>query len=402
MVVIGAVTSADGQNDNGFDYFVVEGISGNKITLRRYHAQIQDASTIDVPKNITLAPEAANLLGALQSKTIMTPDQLDNFLIRNGLGEVTGQDAPNSLTQAQTEAKIQRRGQWVKLPEQAPPPEKPLIIYRPAPIAQPNTTQPPTSPVVKIAEGFYGIWKELVAAGLIGGVLSFVIRWVYRRFWVRRRVIVSVIGLKGSGKTSVLARFKNPNLTQEAILNMSPTVAAETFDVRKPIPIGRYEVFARLHDNPGESWGAFFQSLSIKGRFGTHIALLVLAPTDEVDATSANWRKDGYITEQIGLAKGLIGGSLEASGIHRPELVIIYLNKFDLISPHNPDDSSARQKAAEFRAVFDSFLRQKAIVIHDRPSPTPIVRVVVGSALKDWGNKSIMSAVEEVLYMEGR
>jgi hypothetical protein len=406
IVVASVFVPAAGQNNSGqansdFDYLAVESINGDTITLRHYHAKSLDASTVDTPKNIKLTPDAATMLLALPNKTIMTQDQLSYFLISNGLAQVAGQEVPDNLTQAQAQAKIQKRGHWISLPEPSPPPQilpPPRIIYVPV---RP-TTPPPVSPFVKLAEGFYGIWKELVAAGLIGGVLSFTIRWIYRRFWVRRRVIVSVIGLKGSGKSSVLARIKNPNLTEEAIVKMSPTVAAETFDVRKPIPIGRYEVYARLHDNPGESWGAFFQSLSKKGRFGTNIALLVLAPTDELDATVENWRKEKYIVEQVGLAKGLIGGSLEAIGIHRPDLVIIYLNKFDLISQHNSEDSSSRQKVSEFREVFSPFLSLKAIAIHDRKSPTPIVRIVVGSALKDWGSKAIMSAIEEVLYMGGR
>ena len=213
---------------------------------------------------------------------------------------------------------------------------------------------------------------------------------------------MSVIGLKGSGKSSVLNRFNNPHLTEDWVEKSSPTIAREKLPSRGPVPVGRFEVVAELNDNPGADWGAFFQTLATSRGVGVHIALLVLAPTDEVVATPANWRKDEYVQEQIGFAKGLIGGCLQARKISKPQLIIIYLNKFDLMSQQGPEDSLSRASVAEFKSVFGQFLGQKFITDRDGKGPAPIVRIVVGSALKDWGNKAIMLAIQDALYMKSR
>lgn len=416
LAIFGAPKPADA--DDGFDYYQILSMNGDKIKILHYHAEMKEVSSIKLSNNIKISDNVSDLFPKIHDVTVNKPGDLDDFILKNGLGEVIGNDPPSHLTSLQAVAKSKRIGMWSTLPADNVQPAQPPVSAPSAPQPTAGGSQaasseapPDDGPTIFAEIGSmltdavkftYSFWKEMAAAGLVGGVLSFIIRWVRRRFWIERHVTMSVIGLKGSGKSSVLGRFSHSHMTEEKVRGASPTIATEIFKRRNPIPMGRYEVFPTLHDNPGENWGAFFQSLATKSGYKRHIALLVLAPTDEIDATASNWRKDQYIQEQIGLAKGLIGGCLGAEGIRKPELIIIYLNKFDLISRQSPDDSSSREKVSEFKNVFGSFLRQKIITSHERTSPTPIVRIVVGSALKDWGNKAILSAIEDALYMGAR
>jgi hypothetical protein len=401
VMTLGDLAAA--QDNGSFEYYGIEGFSDSSVSIQRYRAAPQEMSIVAVSPHIRLSPLAQDLLRTLPRKTINERNELDAFIVRNGLGEVLGDGAPDKLREMQTLARAQRIGMWASLPQGN--------TESPAPSADSNTADSNLGNGSAGANAdaqsglgrlLYSYWKELVALGLISGVLGFLLRFIYRRIWVQRRVVVSVIGLKGSGKSSVLNRFNNPHLTEEWVAKSSPTIAREKLPRRGPIPVGRYEVVAELNDNPGEDWGEFFQTLATRRGVGIHIALLVLAPTDEADATSASWRKEEYIVEQIGFAKGLIGGCLQARKIRKPRLVIIYLNKFDLLSEQSPEDSSSRAKATEFRSVFRQLLDQKFITDRLGKGPAPIVRIIVGSALKDWGNKAIMLAIQDALYMKSQ
>jgi GTPase SAR1 family protein len=387
---------AFGQANTAFDYYAIESFTGSSVRLQRYHTQSQTISTATISPYVRLSPLAGDLLKTLPSKTIIELGDLDDFIVRNGLGEVVGDGAPARLVEMETLARDRRIGMWARLPQPDP------VVRDPTPRPEPKPDPVPEPVLIALAWKLVQYWKELVALGLVGGVLGFLIRYVYRRIWVQRRVVMSVIGLKGSGKSSVLKRFNNRHLTEDIIAKSSPTIAREQLPSRGPVPVGRYEVVAELNDNPGDDWGAFFQALATRRRVGVNIALLVLAPTDEVDATSANWRKDEYIQEQIGFAKGLIGGCLQARKISKPQLIIIYLNKFDLVSDQGPEDSASRAKVTEFRQVFKALLDQKFVTDNDGQGSAPIVRVIVGSALKDWGNKEIRLAIEDALYSGSR
>jgi hypothetical protein len=377
--------------DLGTDYYFVKSMTAEDATVTTDHL----SSTILRPSPyVRIWSRAPEILPGLPSRGLNSPSEFDDFLVQNGLAELTSPSAPDALKQEEAAARQSGLGMWARpgsqtntVPESSKPPDN-----------DNSTTNQSWQWLFDTIGWFYHFWKEIVALGLFSGGLGWVGRILYRRLFIQRKVNMTVIGLRSAGKSAVLRRFGDPDVSEAAIASMSPSLTSETAAWRNPKPLGRYEVHANYKDNPGESWGEFFNALASSG-FGTNIVVLVISPTDNKNADKDNWMNPSFVSEQLGLAKALIGGYLDVRYASGPALIIIFLNKFDLVSDRAPDDPLAFPQVTAFTSVFDPFLKLDVIKRHQRSSPRPIVRVIIGSALKGWGTKGIMSSIEDLLYV---
>lgn len=396
IAIFATVPRPSAAQTSSFQYFSISRVERDGVTARRYRAQSEGDARLPIPESVRVWDGASSMLDALPNRTINSQDELALFLIENGLAEVVDPEATPGLARAEAIAKANRMGLWAS---RIPPARSPTPVTS---AGKGEQAKPSSQSVIdKFVAWVRASWRLLAPAGLVSLIAAVVGRWAFRKFYVQRRVKLSVIGLPAAGKSAVLRRFRDPTVTEADILDSRPTMATETSTTPSPIVIGKYEVHADLEDNPGENWGAFFRAVTTRGLFGTSVALLVLAPTDDRDATRENWRNQSFIDEQIGMAKALVGGCLQTTGRHRPTLIIIYLNKFDLISDQGPGDSTARDAKNEFLAAFESFLNLQVITAQQASKKPPLVKVIVGSALKNWGGAQITSALQDALYAGG-
>ena len=205
-----------------------------------------------------------------------------------------------------------------------------------------------------------------------------------RRFnAVRTRKLVDILyaGLPATGKTALIARLRQPNLSPEHFDSDETTRMVEK---KKYEPIVKSGLTFHLtaYDIPGGKPGSFIDRIRERRPFlGRRVLLVVLAPFG-INPGSPGVPDADFMNKQEGYVFGLIEGVLTAQNLPKPDLVVVFLNKSDMFAG----------TAEQFRAAFKETTDRIALVCKDRR--IKCIRVG-GSARNGDGTQGLLGSIIE-------
>lgn len=251
------------------------------------------------------------------------------------------------------------------------------------------------------------MWKVVAFIVSLGAVGWLFLRYVggslYKKFWLQRRMRLLIIGHKSAGKTGLCMRIIDPNVPRQQILDLE-TTPGKREERCEVIPIGRFEVHPILIDISGSKpsfvWDQFVH-ISIWDKLwhikmSKLVLLLVLSPTMQKENNPANKVLDEkFVYTQLGYVQAFIEGALGTKFTKKPQLLIIFLNKFDLFSKYPPDDSQSEITARDFGNMFFDHVECVTMAANKANIPYEIVK---GSALEGWNCPRIKEIIQRKLY----
>jgi hypothetical protein len=238
------------------------------------------------------------------------------------------------------------------------------------------------------------VWNFLkrwlpVAASI--GLLSFVVKYLYKKFYIQRRLRLLIIGEPSAGKTALYLRLLDPKVDKKKILELSPTRGLQRAEKNTFIPKGKFELYPCVSDVPGSAFSTVWDEFG-KSRF--HAIILVLAPTIQDSRTPAVIDQK-YIYTQLGYVQAYIEGGMGSHIAKRPKVIVVFINKFDLFSEVQPGDSAATSAEESLQEVFGEHIDSARMAGKKTGIP---VYVLYGSALESWNCERIIDVVGQSLY----
>lgn len=211
---------------------------------------------------------------------------------------------------------------------------------------------------------------------IVGGTWRFVKQVRSRQFDHRHDVVV--FGRPSAGKTSFIKTLQS----RAPRLEDRPTTQRASYDLNSPILYGQHSFHLRMIDNAGMDSGRMLDDFN-QGR--KSVIVLMLAHTQLADEASEQEKsqfQQDYISQQLGYCS-LVTSLIEAKTLRqRPELVVLFITKFDHLSALDPDDSSSKETLAQLLGAFAPHCA--AVRTACESSGVPF-RSIIGSSSKEWG-----------------
>jgi hypothetical protein len=339
--------------------------TGNKLQVVQYYGTYYNVDISGLHVDLTCA----------QNARLSTINNVRIDLIRQGCARIIGAPADSAEEMAQAQAKANHVGLW------APPKPKPKPQSRP-------------SSWHKVLEWIKK--HQLVSASTIGLILAAAASpWLIKfagwivAFFYRRRVDIIIAGAAAAGKTGLWRAWKDeysPGASGQ-ITALAPTSRVERTEIEK-VMLEKWTLQPTLIDAGGaEPWHVLTGIQGTKGFRGVirrrrkRVLLYVVAPCVDEEVASGDPFDKGYIAKQEGytsLPTALIG---QPDRKRRPNLVIVFATKFDLLSNISPRDSDGKQVE---RMAF-AFKEHRELVESACNTAKIPYTFIVGSAKRGWG-----------------
>ena len=378
----------------------VEKVQDGRLTFVEYN--LKEYQQVDL-SDLILSENLQRTGGSLPYPLNSTWDEPPDFkllLLKGGLAQlrdtVTAKDIYRA---AQESAKKEGEGIWAT----PTPTPKPRTSQSPSPTpsSAPPVVAPTKGPDVvdriskKIADAGSFLWGWLVKLSPIG-IGGLAVTGLIYFFWIRRRVRLLIMGQISAGKTAIFSRLVDPTINSEKILKLQQTKAKQKVRFRRHIQYAKFEIYPRLTDVPGSAFSTAWDELTRFRFIRRHALILVLAPTmKNLKTETGEVFDDKYLAIQLGYVQSFMEGALGARKTRKPKVVILYLNKFDLVSDFPPGDSLAMKHENEFLNVFKE--HQQSVELATKKAHIKL-HVVVGSALRGWNCDNLITLVGKSLY----
>lgn len=268
-----------------------------------------------------------------------------------------------------------------------------------------RTTNPPTSTIIpppapkegilsKAKAYLLPLWDRfrtviLLLASL--GVLAPIGVRINREMRLKKRMELLFAGDQAAGKTALFERVRNPNVSRYVLEQLTATEKMHPHK-GKPFPVGKYEIFPNLFDSPGSKPALNFKQK--KALFASRVLVYVLAPSDKPGQDLASREALEYRSRQLGYMKVFLEVMLLADVVIKPKTVCLFINKFDLFSPHSPEDSQARMAVKDAQTMFSEHIKLFQLVAKQaglKPN------FEFGSAFENWNCDKIRIHIEQAL-----
>lgn len=242
--------------------------------------------------------------------------------------------------------------------------------------------------VIEVVSWIFGAG---IAALLLSGAVR-MIRWLHKMYR-QKKVQLILIGEPSAGKTAVHWRIRDPNVDKANIRELKISKAKTRWTSTIPITRGRFEIFSTVVDvagtRPGDHWDEFL----VGGLSKLKAFVLVLAP-HRLDRSSEAF-DEIYIAEQLGYTRAMVQGALTATKTRKPRCVVVFVNKFDLISKRAPGNLEAEEAEQQVLSAFGEHIG----IVKDAAKRAGVpCEVLVGSALEGWRCDRIVDVVTRTLY----
>lgn len=320
------------------------------------------------------------------------PNGLRVALLEQGCAVLDADAGTTDEKAAQTRAQDARLGAWASSGS--------------APISSDTagTTAPPEQAVDNFGQE-QGISNWLAALWVlvtnywqfvVGILLTVISAWQFQRFWQRRRVRMVLAGLPGTGKTALWFALRSRTSRQAP---QAPTVGLSAPEQLRPERFGNYTIIPIAIDSAG-SEPQHILDQSTKTRLSSHwknkrFLIVVCAPTRlDKPRTDESVFDERFITLQEGymsLPTAIIGAS---SRRIRPDCVILFITKFDLIAQHAPADRASREQEQLTRRYFAPHAAILRTACEHANIP---LAEIIGSSLENWGIEDLMTQLSHVL-----
>jgi hypothetical protein len=251
------------------------------------------------------------------------------------------------------------------------------------------------------------LWNIILILGSLG-ILSTISQYLYKKFFIEKKVSLLFIGLPACGKTTFIKRLKNPKISEKELLNTTPSTAYESHSSSNVIRRAKYEIYPRIGDTPGTRPDiildkVYASKLNKVFTFRNACLLVLLSPfinngveNNKVKKYDINKDIDfEFISEQLGYIKGLVKGILRSVKTRKPKVLILFINKFDLISDYPPGDSVSLSLTKVIENVFSKHIQEIKIICDNLRIPCEIV---IGSPVKKWNVEETLDIIVEKLY----
>lgn len=232
-------------------------------------------------------------------------------------------------------------------------------------------------------------WLNLL--GLFLGIAS--LGWTVW-FIYNRRVRVVLIGAPSAGKTGLWKALKDGT----AEPRLRPSIGASRPVPLEPIPFGKYTLYPSITDTAGgEPWLALDElERSRSFRWKRKLVLIVVASPISVERPAGTTIR--FDREFIDLQKGYINLPRAIIGAkkrrRRPDLVVFFISKFDLLAKVSPDDSAAANERGEVKRMFADHEKLLRTVCNNKSVP---FTTVIGSAARGWGIDEVKKKLQGVI-----
>jgi hypothetical protein len=244
------------------------------------------------------------------------------------------------------------------------------------------------------------VWQAFVILASVG-IVGALGRWLYKRFYIQRRVKLLLIGEPSTGKTSLQLTLIDPHISKNELLNLETSKAVLKKKGHKHIPRGKFEILPKITDVPGSAFGSVWDEV-LESR--SHALVILICPyrlnglgkdgsrellnvVDDVDQR--------YVDLQLGYVQAYVEGLLGAKRTKKPKMVILFISKFDLFSKTPPDDSASDQITRQLRSVFSRHIDSAKSAARKANVP---YELLIGSAVEKWNTDAVLAAVAKALY----
>jgi hypothetical protein len=379
-----------------YEYNWIASVGTNSVVLEHHHVE---SNTVPLP-NLIIMPDAQAMLDKEgdDAKTVANQADVAPLLLREGVAKLRDfEHADKSLRDIQTKATQMHVGMWALPPTSpAPKPDKTATTGSDVgPGFYSTLLDKVEASGMYLAQEVFEYWKEAIALGLFGG---FVVP-LYRILRIERRLKLTLIGQASSGKTGVFLRLTDTEheIHEADIMSLSTSLSVAKKTIPKPFPLGRYEVKVAMSDIPGLQFGAVIDALGLRRFVSKHVLMLVVAPIRPNALLNDQWIDARYVERQLGYAEGLVIGAIESKSRKEISLIVIFINKFDLISSTPPGDSASVQAEEQILQPFAKFVE----MLQERARMAGVeVAVIIGSAVKGWNIAAVKRQIEARLYAD--
>lgn len=380
-------------------------LENNKLTIKEY--VINNTKQIDL-SSLEIFPNQSNDNFPFNYTYFSEPDWILIYL-NNGYAKLKNEYvASESYKNAQEKAKNKRVGMWSQILAKDNSPD---IVPKQEP-------QPPQTHF-----DFSSAWKKLINITMqCGGYIKyFIAEWggyaaaigslfalwkIFRIYRNRRKLILLFLGARSTGKTTLFKRMffpaDRPSECDE------PTTSPKTItqiDLHK-VNWGGFEVTPIYVDTAGGKPGEQTTEMLNKDRLlnrlfrpSRHVWIIVLATTDKQvsqDDTEESKIDHDFITEQLGYLY-LPRGILQATNTPKPDMIVICLSKFDLLSEYEPHSKFAVEAKIKINGIFNNHIER----IKETAGEKIPVHIEAISACEGWRVREIRDAIEKQLYSGG-
>lgn len=377
-------------------------IDNSGITYVIYEAGEQRKQDIT---DLNLSPTLQNTIPYQLAAEWPETKDLKLILLKYGFASLKDeQSSDEKYRAAQQRAVAGRFGIWkTPTPPPTPSPEPtqsqtPQVESTSSATPEPSPTPEPSRLWEDFTSTLLSFWERfwwLINLSVVGVILGGLLVHFYPKLFLEKRLRLLIIGQLSAGKSALVLRIFDSTATRDDILNLSPTQAATRIKNVKPIRWGKYEFFPVMNDIPGSAFASVWDSMmpSMFQR-GPHAFVLVLAATKAKLAEQGSFDQR-FLDFQLMYTQAFIEGPLGATRSKKPKCVVIFLNKFDLVSSHTPKDSASAEALGQFRSVFKDHT-DIAKLAGDR-ARIPII-VIEGSALEDWNCGNVIDKIGMTVY----
>ncbi|MEV0900990.1 GTPase domain-containing protein [Actinoplanes sp. NPDC049802] len=294
-----------------------------------------------------------------------------------------------------------RQGCATLLPGKGTPEEQEAQQQAPKPSASASAGpaaagqgETPSDTWPKVRTWLAGNWLDALGVVLAIGFGITGLGWyVSRRD--RRKVRVLLAGAPSAGKSGLWRAMKDGT----APSGLRPSVGRSVPAKLDPIPFGTYTLYPAVTDTAGsEPWVVLDEMGIRRNRKRQKLVLVVVASPVSGDnrvSTPGDF-DDAFIKRQEGymsLPRGIIGS---ADKYRRPDLVVFFVSKFDLVSAVAPTDSTATGARQKVTAAFREHARLLDSVCRDKGVP---YQFVIGSATEGWGIDTVTKKLQGVIKL---
>jgi hypothetical protein len=350
--------------------FLIKDLSSdNKLTVNVYKADSNPIEIIDL-SGIDITGEGKSYLaGSYFGDT--TPN-FKLILLRKGYASIKlGSTALESERKEQEYAKSFKIGMWVDKPQ----------------------------PTKKNDEFDWFNFGKFAVIGLISLItffgfkttVDFLIQWIKRR-----PVDLVMLGLGSVGKSWIIARLINPDISETELQNILITNVANKMTVAK-IAVGRHDVIPTYVDTAGGQPGGQVDAMLSKKN--QSIWIIVLSTTDQsgvnFDSQDSEKINNSHLEKQLG-SLILPLGLLESSFCKKPEMVILCIGKFDIFSDDPPGTKNARLAEEKLKNLFNKHTSQIKNACEKKG--VKFVLILCSALKKDWKTEQIESCIKTALY----
>jgi hypothetical protein len=234
-------------------------------------------------------------------------------------------------------------------------------------------------------------WKIIVGLASLG-ILAPIAGKLYREIRLKRRIELLFAGDQAAGKTALCERLHNPGASRQYMEKLPPTEAMARHRAAQPFPVGKFEIFSRFFDTPGSKPSLAFKQK--KAWFASRLLVYVVAPSENPSQDCKSSEAVAYRCRQLGYMKVFLEVMLLADLAVKPKLLILFINKFDLLSELNPEDSQAKERVKAVAGMFSDHIKLFNLIAKQanlKPN------LEFGSALEDWNCDKVRVHIERAL-----